>query len=1292
MSSLLRSRKRTHKRGVALVVVLASLVFLTVLTVAFVASIGTELKSSRRFADGVSTQFLSQSAYNLASSQITEATKGYEGTDVNTPLAWASQPGMIRTYTTTGDKARFYRLYSWDKLSDNGTYAPDDLTGWFDQKAVFVDLNEPISADGVARYPIVDGNLQDMTVAAYGGPVKTYNTDSLPTAPDIEGFYVKGAPTAPSASATSTPNTVPMPVKWLYVLANGKVVAPTSISSTEARVPDATGDNPIVGRMAYWTDDETCKININTASEGTYWDAPRTFSVEDYALSQKQPAQREFQRYPGHPAMTSLRTVFPTLSAEEIYAISPRVVGGGSMSGTVALPLTPTVDQSLPYGSDRLYASVDELIFKPTLDGATIPSRQENKSDVLTRDTLEKSRFFLTATSRAPDLNLFNKPRISLWPITLDPVTGTPTRTPFDQVLSFCATINRLPYYIQRQYPASSTQDLPAMPSTTGLGRNRMLLEYLRSLTSLAIPGFGGTFAAKYNAAATYPGSGPATDRDQILTQIFDYIRCTNLRDSTLGASWAGQYTKNLATGYATNTSMYKAEPGIGQVTPIEDTTTGTRGFGRFHTVQSAFLQFIGNADSTTNPADTGTAPNVVPKVEAGKIRVLTGFFVQMFDPSQGQVLNKHWYTVEVEGLDKFEWGPGEFEPTRSMGFPAKMDISRPSPGAMTFNNFFGGMADYRAFFYNPDKPYPLLSARTGYPDQSPDFGPTFYFKGGDVTIRIYQSDNKGKATTTVLQTLTLNFPSQTFPSPALAPNDVGYKDAYGTNVGPYNYREFEAAKNGRLGADQTLTKIHSQDLIRAVVATPGDMRLIAPLKVVPNSLYAKHRLYGAINDSAIDPALKNRGLFRFAYNSRCGMGFPYYGASGGKLVNLAYPGYASQYNQPTVNDRGIYISYGGTNPRDVEINPASFPDTGVTQSNGAPADWDNGIGNLRDGSYINKADEGDNGIYGSSVKIPYFSLNYTIQTSLPGPTFFSPNRLIPSAVMLGSLPTGVFANKAWQTLLFRPGPERHLGLGSPVNTPVGPPYVTPPDHLLLDLFNMPVVEPYAISEPLSTAGRINMNYQIVPFTYINRETGLRAVLKAEKLLSIPDANASLYKTTASPEYAPAASFATTVNRQPLDADATLLQFRQRFAANDIFRSASEICSIDLVPADAPAATRAAPTRNNMDSYWASHKLTGDNTREKPYANIYPRLTTKSNTFTIYTRAQTLKKVKGSTQDIWTEGKDVITGEYRGSQTMERYIDPNDPSIEDYANTATTHTPISTHYKTRVIASKHFAP
>ncbi len=63
-----------------------------------------------------------------------------------------------------------------------------------------------------------------------------------------------------------------------------------------------------------------------------------------------------------------------------------------------------------------------------------------------------------------------------------------------------------------------------------------------------------------------------------------------------------------------------------------------------------------------------------------------------------------------------------------------------------------------------------------------------------------------------------------------------------------------------------------------------------------------------------------------------------------------------------------------------------------------------------------------------------------------------------------------------------------------------------PKDHLLLDLFTMPVVEPYAISEPFSTAGKINMNYQIVPFTYIDRSTGVKAVLNSELIARVPKA------------------------------------------------------------------------------------------------------------------------------------------------------------------------------------------
>lgn len=45
----------------------------------------------------------------------------------------------------------------------------------------------------------------------------------------------------------------------------------------------------------------------------------------------------------------------------------------------------------------------------------------------------------------------------------------------------------------------------------------------------------------------------------------------------------------------------------------------------------------------------------------------------------------------------------------------------------------------------------------------------------------------------------------------------------------------------------------------------------------------------------------------------------------------------------------------------------------------------------------------------GSAGAVPYYDRNE--QAAALGPTFFSPNRQIPSPVMFGSLPTGVKAN-----------------------------------------------------------------------------------------------------------------------------------------------------------------------------------------------------------------------------------------------------------------------------------------
>jgi uncharacterized protein (TIGR02600 family) len=283
------------------------------------------------------------------------------------------------------------------------------------------------------------------------------------------------------------------------------------------------------------------------------------------------------------------------------------------------------------------------------------------------------------------------------------------------------------------------------------------------------------------------------------------------------------------------------------------------------------------------------------------------------------------------------------------------------------------------------------------------------------------------------------------------------------------------------------------------------------------------------------------------------------------------------------------------------------------------------------------------------------------------GPANFAPNRVVASAGSFGSLPTGVQSNVPWQTLLFRPDisflsanpktSDRHFGS------------IYPRDHLFMDFFWMPVVEPYAISEPFETKGKINMNYQILPFTYIKRATALHALLKAEKIMAIPDNRSKDYKlgkAKSSGEY----DVKTNFFRHYIDAEETLKQWEDRFSDKDksikelgikpgAFISASEICDQWLVPE--------GHTLANLDTFWATRKLTGDNLREKPYANLYPRLTTRSNSYRVHVIAQALRKVKGTDPTKFDPARDQVSAEYRGSYLVERSIDPTDPDIEDYA-------------------------
>ncbi len=571
----------------------------------------------------------------------------------------------------------------------------------------------------------------------------------------------------------------------------------------------------------------------------------------------------------------------------------------------------------------------------------------------------------------------------------------------------------------------------------------------------------------------------------------------------------------------------------------------------------------------------------------------------------------------------------------------------------------------------------------------------------GTVTIQIYAPDDDtlpnqqgiGPAAGSLVQTISLQFPSMTLPVPDLAPL---VKD------GPsdvFDYRDIgQRFSKGYGSTDSEVDGIKwgwitGHDVVRGLVldASKADARLVAASTNVPSSYFTPGPNYTSttahLGHGLVSPDRGNGNFNAIPY--------PYYGTFFGKLVpNVTYSSSTTLTGtttgatvndltdsgtsnlQPVVDAGGLAttstlpIVFTSLSPGSAN---AAAPANGVFAGGGTstvPGDWDTGVGYQPDGAYINKVDEGD--LVSSGSQSPYFASGSLSSTVNPA-NFFSPNRQMPSPVMFGSLPTGVISQKPWQTLLFRPDPggiPQHVGAQSP------------PDYLLLDLFTMPVVEPYPISDPFSTAGKINMNYQIVPFTYITRSTGIQAVLKSEQMLAIPPTDGATYKTSKA-----------TNRRYFIDLGQTLNGFTQRFANSDIFRSASEICGIWLVPAGS------GDSYSQMQSFWTaagsnSGALTGDNARERPYANIYPRLTTKSNTFTVHYRVQTLQKIKTDpNQGQWVEGQDVVTGEARGSVTLERYLDTSDTRIPDYATeTSPNPEPIDDFYKFRVIESKQFTP
>lgn len=1283
-------REKAPASGIALVIVLTILVLILGLVTIFLARTRVERGATSAYSASSATQRLADLATSMVKGQIRDATT--QGNAV----AWMSQPGMIRTYgtgtpgnfTAGSNLLRVFKLYSAQELIST-TYANGGDTppgSWVTSTALWTDLNAPVMRDNpdapsgpdVPRYPILDP-------AAQGS---------------VEGFSITSseAPAGSVLSGSSGAQRLPMPVRWLYVLQDGTMVTPPETSGTTASISGATTANPIVGRIAFWTDDETCKININTASEGSYWDTPRVDTTEDRKLANYQPAQNEFQRYPGHPAMVSLAPVFfatsstntPDLSAtqrEALYLVAPRIVGGGSDAGS------QMATGALSPDTDRLYASVDELAFAA--------DRQDQMGITgLTREKLEAAKFFLTASSQAPETTLFNTPRVAMWPIFKDlPSTRV---TAYDRLIAFASTINGQPYYFQRAAARSTTADWINIP------RNRKLLRYLRALSDKAEPGFGASLVSKTSA----------TDRDQLLVAMMDYIRSTNLYDDNLSP---GTYATDAAAQSAVQFTSGRQSDGVsvwsghGAVAPLrvpsgladtssypaEPDTTSLMGFGRFHTISEAALLFICTADGS---AGTSASPAPSDPVEAAKResnnpgtnntlggtaltptqrRIQAMLFFDLFSAMQG------WTQYSVDSSIDVELVGGNFTINNtSLAFPISAKTTQDNQQLDNYSPWGGYMGFRKSLTSANWVNYPLISVPITI-EVPTGSNPTMHFKGPQtIKIKIYAKPpaSRGPGDTDLVQTIELRFPEANFPVPELRTSGTASAGTTPATV-MQNWWTFTrtgiggSIDRGRLyfikgqSANNSAGNIiWPEDTLRTLIPYHGDLRLIAGSHYVPVGVFRPSTGYfdttrragtGTQEPSNPLPQIKNSltGSSRSSYEGGEGFSMP---QPAERLVENA------AYSAGILPKFGPFLDEAGS--------------THSARAYQAYGDFDNGTAVTADGAYLNKPDEGNNARSGGSI--PYFGQSWVQAAS--GPTFFSPNRQVPGPGMFGSLPTRLFSgnqpfettgnqavDRAWRTLLVHPQ-SGHPGAANP------------PDHLWLDLFWMPVVEPYAISSPFATAGKINMNYEIEPFTYIRRATGLVSLLRSEQVLAIPNSDASRYKGDASGSQA--ATF-----RLSIDAHETLKQFDARFQNDEVFLSPTEICDVHLIPKGETINSAGTNADSVMTSFWQSHAVTGDNSRERPYTNIQSRLTTKSNTYTVHYRVQTLKKRPGGNAAVWNEATDSVTGELRGSETIERYINPNDTTTPDYAelysdNPSANPADLGTFYKWRTINSRKFQP
>lgn len=311
-------RQRAAREGMALIMTIIILSMITIMVLGLATLVSNEVVSSGAHMDRARAQSYSQMGVNMVTGVLRENT-----TDAG--RVWATYPGALilpAGDASGGDRIRLSRMLPLHSGVPSGAGMAMD-----------------------PKDPLAPANLN----------IQTFNDQNPPT------HLITDQPTDPDNLASPVAT---MPLRWVYVRQDGTLDDSEKPSLTDQK-------NPITGRFAWWTDDESTKINVNTAwkrnaaSGGTSIKNPFTAS---------------------HPTSINLMSLVD-------YGMTPAMVD---------LIHTHVAPDPFDYTNvRRFYNSVRE-----------VRSLSEQDADFTTM--LNKAKFELTHYNHDPDTTFFNEPRIVL--------------------------------------------------------------------------------------------------------------------------------------------------------------------------------------------------------------------------------------------------------------------------------------------------------------------------------------------------------------------------------------------------------------------------------------------------------------------------------------------------------------------------------------------------------------------------------------------------------------------------------------------------------------------------------------------------------------------------------------------------------------------------------------------------------------------------------------------------------------------------------------------------------------